>query len=106
MVNISESIIASANEGAMVPQPMSYYIPDHLLTSPSMTGAVPEMDRIERAARAVVTRMGYDPDALACRYTPRQVGAGIMIVPPSDHQRPLWTFFTAEAEAALSVLDI
>jgi len=105
-MTISESIIASAGEGASPAEPNTYFIPVHLRSSPSMTGAVPEMDRIERAARAVVTRMGYDPDALACRYTPRQVGAGIMIVPPTDYQRPLWTFFTAEAEAALSVLDI
>lgn len=78
-----ENIIASAMEGAEDPRAM----PD-----------------IERAARAIATRLGYDPDAEASRYQPRRVNDSVMIIPPRNVIAPLWTFFTAEAEAAISVL--
>jgi hypothetical protein len=82
---ISESIMTSAKEGVSEQQ---------------------EMSDIERAARAIVTRLGHDPDALACNFLTRQVSPGLWLMPNESYVRPLWTFYMAEAEAALSVLDI
>lgn len=84
-MTISESVIALATAGAEQAQPMS---------------------DLERAARAIVTRLGSDPDFPAFRGPPVILGQNIYGVPRPQVQRPLWTFFTAEAEAALSVLDI
>jgi hypothetical protein len=83
LATISESIIAAAHEGIE---------------------AQPSVSDIEKAARAMVVRMGFDPDAGAFHGALMSAGAGLSIMPNASQIRPLWTFFTQEAEAALSAV--
>jgi len=62
---------------------------------------------IEKAARAICVRLGYDPDRKAFRGLEPVPGMiNLTFAPHEDDMHPLWEFFRKEAEAALSVLDI
>jgi hypothetical protein len=79
-MTISESVMKAAHEGIE---------------------AQPLISDIEKAARAIVVRLGGDPDAL--RYLGMPLAIGRVNVAPRV-TAPLWTFFTQEAEAALNAV--
>ncbi|MBM7047564.1 hypothetical protein [Rhizobium lusitanum] len=81
---ISESIIAAAHEGIE---------------------AQPSVSDIEKAARAIVMSMGFNPNRMAFRGPPALVRGNVMLVPMTEAVASLWTFFTAEAEAALNAVE-
>lgn len=83
MTTTRENIIASATEGASAPQAQ-------------------EMSDIEKAARAIVISLGFDPDRLAIAYNPERGPKGSWFLPAAETAAPIWTFFDREAEAALA----
>jgi hypothetical protein len=82
-MTISESIIAAAHEGIE---------------------AQPTVSDIEKAARAIADRLGFDPDVKVFAREPQRVNHLLWIVPKPEHTFPLWTYFTREAEAALNAV--
>jgi hypothetical protein len=70
------------------------------------SGQITPMTNIERVARAIVERLGFDPDRAAFRGEPRRVNYDVFLTPQDIYVRPLWTFFTVEADAAIAVLEI
>jgi hypothetical protein len=83
LATISESIIAAAHEGIE---------------------AQPTVSDIEKAARAICDRLGHNPDVMVCAHEPQRINHLLWVVPKADHTFPLWTYFTREAEAALSAV--
>jgi len=82
-VTISESVMKAAHEGIE---------------------AQPLISDIEKAARAIVRQMGLDPESPAFFGQPRIAKQQVHLVPRAQEVRPLWTFFTMEAEAALNAV--
>ena len=82
-MTISESIMKAAHEGIE---------------------AQPTVSDIEKAARAIVRRMGLDPAALGFSGPPRIAIGHLLVAPTAAEQRPLWTYFTRDAAAALNAV--
>ncbi|SCB30374.1 hypothetical protein [Rhizobium lusitanum] len=82
-MTISESIIKAAHEGIE---------------------AQPSVSDIEKAARAIADRLGFNPDVMVCAREPQRVNHLLWVAPKAEHTFPLWTYFTREAEAALSAV--
>jgi hypothetical protein len=83
-MTISESIIKAAHEGIE---------------------AQPTVSDIEKAARAIVSSLGFDPDRLAIAYNPERGPKGSWFLPDERTAAPIWTFFDREAEAALNAVQ-
>lgn len=98
-------VISVKKENGMVTVTETPY--EHVpVTDVMVENPEPKMTDVERAARAIVNRLGFDPDRAAFKYPLTRVNHNVSLAPEEQHVKPLWTFFTAEAEAALGVLDI
>lgn len=114
MGKTSENVIAAAKEGELEAlRDAVIYGTGYMVDGSSIDPRVvmikneePKVSDLERVARAIAVRRGFNPDSAATNWTPYRIDGGIWLMPPDNAVRPLWTFFTAEADAALSVLDI
>lgn len=66
----------------------------------------PKMSDVERVARAIARNRGFDSEDKAFRGPPIPVKPCVYAIPngPCGELHPIWTFFTAEAEAALQAV--